>query len=62
MSANLRPRSETLRTEVKILTGGAGDSQAIEFVRAVVALIPEHNKRKVNTKLRVSYTINRLTW
>ena len=40
VSANLRPRGETLRAEVEILTGGARDSQTIELIRAVVTLIP----------------------
>ena len=55
MSANLRPRSETLWTEVEILTGGAGDSQAIEFIRAVVTLIPAAQSN-VNTELRLSFS------
>ena len=53
VSTNLRPRRETLWTEVKILTGGAGDSQTIKFIRAVITLIPA-NTTNVNTKLSLT--------
>ena len=55
VAANLSPRSEALWTQVKILTDGARDSQAIEFIRAVVTLIPAAQSN-VNTELRLFFS------